>query len=121
MFVLLLQLGIWYALMTGAESTLFAELFDADVRYTAASLAAAGAGVGIVDGGGSSVDSVGWGPATNVFVELAPAVQARLREKGWRFYTFLGETGCRLMCAWDTTPETVDRFAADLAASALER
>ena len=49
-----------------------------------------------------------------MFVELPPAVQARLRERGWRFYTFLGETGCRLMCAWDTTPETVDRFAADM-------
>jgi threonine aldolase len=50
-----------------------------------------------------------------VFIELPAAVQARLREKGWRFYTFLGHTGCRLMCAWDTTPETVDRFAADVA------
>ena len=37
-FALLLQLGIWYALMTGAESTLFAELFDTDVRYTGMSL-----------------------------------------------------------------------------------
>jgi MFS family permease len=37
-FALLLQLGIWYALMTGAESTLFAELFDSDVRYTGMSL-----------------------------------------------------------------------------------
>ena len=36
------------------------------------------------------------------------------RDRGWRFYTFLGETGCRLMCAWDTTPDTVDRFAADV-------
>ena len=51
--------------------------------------------------------------SNGVFVELPPAVQARLRERGWRFYTFLGETGCRLMCAWDTTPDTVDRFAAD--------
>ena len=50
-----------------------------------------------------------------VFVELPVAVQASMREQGWRFYTFLGETGCRLMCAWDTTPDTVDRFAADLA------
>jgi threonine aldolase len=55
--------------------------------------------------------------SNGVFVELSPAVQVRLRECGWRFYTFLGDTGCRLMCAWDTTPETVDRFAADLAAS----
>jgi threonine aldolase len=56
--------------------------------------------------------------ANGVFVELPPIVQERLREKGWCFYTFLGETGCRLMCAWDTTPETVDRFAADIAAMA---
>jgi threonine aldolase len=56
--------------------------------------------------------------ANGVFVELPVPVQARLREKGWRFYTFLGETGCRLMCAWDTTPETVDKFAADIAAAA---
>ena len=53
--------------------------------------------------------------SNGVFVELPPVVQARLRERGWRFYTFLGDTGCRLMCAWDTTPDTVDRFAADLA------
>jgi threonine aldolase len=52
-----------------------------------------------------------------VFVELPVAVQARLRDKGWRFYTFLGDTGCRLMCAWDTGAETVDRFAADVVAS----
>jgi threonine aldolase len=48
-----------------------------------------------------------------VFLELAPAIQDRLRGQGWRFYPW-GETGCRLMCAWDTAPETVDRFAADL-------
>ncbi len=52
-----------------------------------------------------------------VFAELPVVAQAKLREKGWRFYTFIGERGCRLMCAWDTTPETVDRFAADLAAA----
>jgi threonine aldolase len=57
--------------------------------------------------------------SNGVFVELSPAVQQRLRDKGWRFYTFLGETGCRLMCAWDTTEKTVDRFTADLAAAAL--
>jgi threonine aldolase len=56
--------------------------------------------------------------ANGVFVDMSPALQARLRAKGWRFYTFSGETGCRLMCAWDTSPETVDRFAADLAAAA---
>jgi threonine aldolase len=56
--------------------------------------------------------------SNGVFVELPPSIQSKLREKGWRFYTFLGDTGCRLMCAWDTTAETVDRFTADLAVAA---
>ncbi len=56
--------------------------------------------------------------SNGVFVELSPALQRNLREKGWHFYTFLGDTGCRLMCAWDTTAETVDRFTADLRAAA---
>lgn len=43
--VILLQLGVWYALMTGAESTLFAELFDTDVRYTGMSLVFQGSGI----------------------------------------------------------------------------
>ncbi len=53
-----------------------------------------------------------------VFVEMALAVQARLRKRGWRFYNFLGETGCRLICAWDMEPATVDRFATDVAEAA---
>ena len=59
--------------------------------------------------------------ANGVFVDLPLTVQTSLREKGWRFYTFLGETGCRLMCAWDTTPDTVDRFATDIAGAAFDR
>jgi len=51
---------------------------------------------------------------------MPAAVQAKVRAKGWRFYTFLGLTGCRLMCAWDTEPETVDRFAADVVEAAGE-
>jgi len=57
--------------------------------------------------------------SNGVFVELAPTLQTALRAKGWRFYTFLGDAGCRLMCAWDTTPDTVDRFAADLAEASV--
>jgi threonine aldolase len=53
--------------------------------------------------------------SNGVFIELDAAIQERLRERGWRFYAW-GETGCRLMCAWDTQAETVDRFAQDLAA-----
>ena len=54
--------------------------------------------------------------ANGVFAQLpAPAVAA-LRAKGWRFYEFIAGGGCRFMCAWDTTPESVDAFAADIAA-----
>jgi threonine aldolase len=55
--------------------------------------------------------------SNGVFVALAADAQDRLRAKGWRFYAW-GTDACRLMCAWDTTPETVDRFAADLAEAA---
>ncbi len=55
--------------------------------------------------------------ANGVFVEMAPSLQAAVRAKGWQFITFFGQTGCRLMCAWDTAPETVDRFVADVAAA----
>jgi len=49
-----------------------------------------------------------------VFAELPLELQKGLRDHGWRFYTFIGEGGCRLMCAWDTPKEAVDRFADDL-------
>ena len=52
--------------------------------------------------------------ANAVFAQVPASVQKGLRDKGWRFYTFIGAGGCRLMCAWDTAPETVDRFAADM-------
>jgi threonine aldolase len=51
--------------------------------------------------------------SNGVFVTMPTDLQERLRARGWRFYAW-GAGACRLMCAWDTTPETVDRFAADL-------
>jgi threonine aldolase len=59
--------------------------------------------------------------ANVVFAELPVAAQAELRAQDWRFYTFFGETGCRLMCAWDTSPETVDLFADDIARAIVKR
>lgn len=58
--------------------------------------------------------------ANAVFADIDPRVQAALRAKGWTFYTFLGATGCRLMCAWDTAPETVDRFVRNFAEAAAK-
>jgi threonine aldolase len=56
--------------------------------------------------------------ANGVFVHLPEAVQERVRARGWEFYTFVPPTGCRLMCAWDSAPETVDRLIADIRAAA---
>jgi threonine aldolase len=54
--------------------------------------------------------------ANAVFAELpAPAIEG-LRQRGWKFYTFIGQGGCRFMCAWDTTEADVDAFVADLTA-----
>ena len=53
--------------------------------------------------------------ANGVFVDLPVRVIEAVRAKGWRFYNFVGATGVRFMCAWDTPLEAVDRFAADIA------
>ena len=52
--------------------------------------------------------------ANGVFASLSSDVQDGLRERGWRFYSFIGAGGSRFMCAWDTTPERVDALLADL-------
>lgn len=55
--------------------------------------------------------------ANALFVDLPAPVIARLHAAGWRFYVFLGETGCRLMCSWDTTEQEVRTFAAAMRAA----
>ncbi len=55
--------------------------------------------------------------ANAVFAALPAGAAAALRARGWRFYDFIGSGGVRLMCAWDTTAEDVDAFAADVRAA----
>ena len=52
--------------------------------------------------------------ANAVFVELPAAARKGLVDRGWKFYTFIGSGGCRFMCSWDTTAESVDRLTADI-------
>lgn len=52
--------------------------------------------------------------ANAVFAELPRSAIEALWIKGWMFYTFIGQGGCRLMCSWDTRLEDVDAFVADL-------
>jgi threonine aldolase len=59
--------------------------------------------------------------ANAVFASIpGPAVEA-MHRAGWHFYDFAAWGGARLMCAWDTTSEDVDGFAADLRAAMAGR
>ncbi|GIX50532.1 MAG: L-threonine aldolase [Limisphaera sp.] len=50
-----------------------------------------------------------------VFVRLPAGVPEAMRDRGWHFYTGVISPGeSRLMCSWDTTPDDVDAFLADL-------
>ena len=50
-----------------------------------------------------------------VFAKIPEPVVDQMHERGWKFYTHVGGwEDSRLMCSWDTTPEDVDGFAADL-------
>lgn len=52
-----------------------------------------------------------------VFLSASPVVLDALRERGWRFYTFIGGAA-RFMLAWDADPRRVDKLADDIAACA---
>lgn len=50
-----------------------------------------------------------------VFVKLAKEAEEKLHRRGWHFSTgVVSPSESRLMCSWDTTPEDVEDFLADL-------
>lgn len=51
--------------------------------------------------------------ANAVFLQLPERSAQKLRDRGWRFYTFIG-AGARFMCGWDTTDDDVDAFVREL-------
>lgn len=53
--------------------------------------------------------------ANSVFVQLTPKAIESLHARGWKFYTFIGQGGCRFMCSWDTTEQDVHSLVADVA------
>jgi len=55
-----------------------------------------------------------------VFARMPAAVEKQMHARGWKFYTgvITGDES-RLMCSWDTAPEDVDAFVADLRGLAL--
>lgn len=52
--------------------------------------------------------------ANALFVKLPEHSITEMHSKGWKFYTFIGAGGARLMCSWDTKEETVTDFVNDL-------
>ena len=52
--------------------------------------------------------------ANAVFADLPEHVANGLRERGWRYYAFIGNAA-RFMCSWDTTSEDVNAVAEDIA------
>jgi threonine aldolase len=52
--------------------------------------------------------------ANAVFAEMPRQVIKAMHDRGWKFYTFIGEGGCRFMCSWDTSSGDVEAFASDL-------
>ncbi len=52
--------------------------------------------------------------ANGVFVHLPPGVASILQERGWAFYTFIGEGFARFLCSWSTHEEEVDHLLADV-------
>lgn len=52
--------------------------------------------------------------ANAVFVRLPSATGEALRNRGWKFYSFIGAGGARLMCSWDTTETDVDALIKDI-------
>jgi threonine aldolase len=51
--------------------------------------------------------------ANSVFLSAAPQLLEGLRQRGWRFYTFIGGGG-RFMFAWDADPARIDALVADI-------
>ena len=55
-----------------------------------------------------------WPPEANaVFVSAADEILEGMRQRGWKFYTFIGGAA-RFMCSWDTDRERIDEFCRDL-------
>lgn len=60
------------------------------------------------------VERIGRRQANAIFVRLPPGVADMVRQRGWRFYDFIGAGGCRLMCSWATTDADIDALVADI-------
>ena len=52
--------------------------------------------------------------ANSLFIDIPDGVVEKLELQGWRFYSFIGLGGIRIMCSWDTQKEDVDLLVHDI-------
>jgi threonine aldolase len=58
--------------------------------------------------------------ANAVFALLPEKVHRHLAERGWRYYTFIGQGSARFMCSWATTVAEVDALLGDVRAATCD-
>lgn len=52
--------------------------------------------------------------ANAIFIEMPLELAAKLKDLGWKFYTFIGAGGARIICSWETTAAEIDCLVADI-------
>jgi threonine aldolase len=90
----ILENGAW--LRHAAHANRMAELLEAGLKQV------------------PGVDFMSQRQANAVFARLRPEAAAALRDRGWRFYTFIGSGGARFMCSWDTAEDDVYALVNDV-------
>ena len=52
--------------------------------------------------------------ANSVFVKMPDSIIKALEAQDWHFYTFIGDSGVRFVCAWNTTKSRIDELVSDI-------
>lgn len=52
--------------------------------------------------------------ANALFIEMPPPIAAKLKDLGWKFYTFIGAGGARFICSWETTEAEIETLVTDI-------
>jgi threonine aldolase len=52
--------------------------------------------------------------ANAIFIQMPPEIAEGLKDLGWKFYTFIGAGGARLLCSWETSEEEIESIVTDI-------
>jgi threonine aldolase len=96
----------WVGMLESGAWLRNAEHSNASARYLAQGLS-----------GIPGIDVVSPPEANAVFVHASDEILDALRQRGWKFYTFIGGAA-RFMCSWDTDWKRIDELCSDARVSA---